>query len=436
MEFVIDIDYLSKIFSGSPIEIALNVFRNGGWIVFLIALLYGLWNCWLFYAQTRYYEKAKFMLIKVNIQTTNEQSPKAVENIFAQLSGAHTTNTLWETYGQGDYQLPFAFEIVSLGGYINFFIYTETRFKNLVETIIYAQYPDAEIFEVNDYVNNVPAKYPDPEYDLFGFEFILANNQAYPIKTHIEFEHALTQELKDPLSGVLEALSCLTEGEQGWYQIIVTPTSDAWKEASHKLLNKLMGAETKAHKFSVADMVANTALSGIGLLGDIIPGGEVEAIGAKTGADTGKINLLLNPLLKKQLDGIARKASKIGFKTKIRYIYIGKREVFSKARGVNTFVGGIKQFNTVDLNALKPDLKRTGTRAYYVFTELRKKWRKNKLISAYKSRSGWRGSPSFILNIEELATLYHFPSILIKAPLIKKVTSRKAEPPTSLPTVN
>jgi hypothetical protein len=38
------------------------------------------------------------------------------------------------------------------------------------------------------------------------------------------------------------------------------------------------------------------------------------------------------------------------------------------------------------------------------------------------------------LNAEELATLWHFPTISTKAPLIKKAEARRAEPPVGLPT--
>jgi hypothetical protein len=49
-------------------------------------------------------------------------------------------------------------------------------------------------------------------------------------------------------------------------------------------------------------------------------------------------------------------------------------------------------------------------------------------------RSMWRGRMPFMLNIEELATLWHFPiEYVVKAPLIQKTPGRKAEPPTSLP---
>ena len=43
------------------------------------------------------------------------------------------------------------------------------------------------------------------------------------------------------------------------------------------------------------------------------------------------------------------------------------------------------------------------------------------------------GATPFMLCTEELATLYHFPTITVKAPLIKKAEAKRAEPPTALP---
>ena len=54
-------------------------------------------------------------------------------------------------------------------------------------------------------------------------------------------------------------------------------------------------------------------------------------------------------------------------------------------------------------------------------------------MKAYKNRSWGVGANPFVLNVEEIATLWHFPAIGIKAPLIKKQEARKAEPPVGLP---
>jgi hypothetical protein len=100
----------------------------------------------------------------------------------------------------------------------------------------------------------------------------------------------------------------------------------------------------------------------------------------------------------------------------------------------------MKQFNFNDLNSLKPDVGDYGTitklRYEKIFGKYRLNRKKNKLITAYKFRSDVRGRSPFILNIEELASIWHFPiEASVKAPLIQKALGRKAEPPSSLPVV-
>ena len=43
------------------------------------------------------------------------------------------------------------------------------------------------------------------------------------------------------------------------------------------------------------------------------------------------------------------------------------------------------------------------------------------------------GASPKILNVEELATLWHFPSLLVKSPLVKKAEAKRGEPPVGLP---
>ena len=134
------------------------------------------------------------------------------------------------------------------------------------------------------------------------------------------------------------------------------------------------------------------------------------------------------------MEAIEHKAAKIGFKTKIRAVYIARKDVFLKARGPYGLVGSIKQVNTEDLNSLKPDYKKVGTKTKYIWTTTRTNWRRVKIMRAYKARSNWRGFHGYVLNTEELATLWHFPvAEAVKAPLVKKAESKRGEPPIELP---
>jgi len=94
----------------------------------------------------------------------------------------------------------------------------------------------------------------------------------------------------------------------------------------------------------------------------------------------------------------------------------------------------MKQFNVNDLNGLKPDMDFTVTTAKYVWKASRLNGRKNRLVAAYKARDNWAGRLPGILNIEEMATLWHFPiEESVSAPMLQKVSSRKSSAPGYLP---
>ncbi|MBU1136790.1 hypothetical protein KKD72_00255, partial [Patescibacteria group bacterium] len=146
-----------------------------------------------------------------------------------------------------------------------------------------------------------------------------------------------------------------------------------------------------------------------------------------------------------------------GFETIIRFVYLAKRDAFSRAN-VNAITGAYKQFNDQILNGLKPNGKISpdidyvvqikGSRELYRAKRVYRNYQKrefahySKYISYLKKLFIDRlpvlewflaKSQPFVFNIEELATVYHFPSEPIKAPLIPKVEARKAEPPIGLP---
>ncbi|HYE60169.1 MAG TPA: hypothetical protein VEA18_03220 [Candidatus Kapabacteria bacterium] len=54
-------------------------------------------------------------------------------------------------------------------------------------------------------------------------------------------------------------------------------------------------------------------------------------------------------------------------------------------------------------------------------------------MGAYKKRKLKAGANPFILNVSELATIWHFPMSHVKTPLLQKAQGKKAEPPAGLP---
>jgi hypothetical protein len=413
----------------SPFHAFFYLLINGGWLPIGIALLVGFKWVWMEYIQSKYASSWKWVLLLIDIPKENIQTPKAVENIFAQLAGAHSEPNFIEKYFKGKIQEPFSFEIASHEGYIRFYVRTTIQFRDLVEAAIYAQYPEAEIIEVEDYTTFAPNYFPNEEYELWGTELVLVNKQVYPIRTYPEFEHQLSQEFKDPMAALLEALTKLGPGEHVWLQIIIKPTSDKWKEEGIKIVKKLIGAKIEEKPtliekaLGIPASILKEAFSSILTL----PAQE-----AKNSKEIASLIQFLSPGERRIIEAIQLKISKIGFETKFRIIYLAKKEVFHKGRGVVPIIGAIKQFNTLDRNGFKP-AKAVTTKIDYFMVKWRTASRQRKIMKAYKERSIYGGMTPYVLNIEELATIFHFPVRTVKAPLVRKIESKRGEPPINLP---
>jgi hypothetical protein len=418
----------------NPLVAGWFVLSKGGWVVALIVFYFLARDLWYFHIATRYIsKKLRPLVLAIDVPRASVQTPKGVENIFAHLAGAHGTANRRERHIEGKVQEWFSFEIVSIDGYIQFLIWTWDKYRDLVETAIYAQYPDAQISEVDDYTTAVPKEYPDDEWDLWGTEFVLVKDQAYPLRTWEFFEHKGQKDepFKDPMAATLESFARLGPGEQIWLQFLLRPIDQSWREKSDALVKKLIGVkvEKKAMFIHQVGKVIGTVMLFFleGLFG-------TEKYGSEEGNDGPMSNILhMSPGEREVVEKIEKKSAKIGFDVKMRCIYAAKKDVFVKQHGAHALIGSMKQFNTNDSNSVKPDFKNVGPSSLWLFKKTRNNRRKNRLSSAYRSRSMWIGNGAYVLNTEELATLWHFPTDAVHAPLIQQTASRRAQPPAALP---
>jgi len=429
MDIVIDLTTIQELSHNPPYIVAWELFKYGGWVLFLFVFLWGLREMWLNWRQGKYAQTLSNMILAIDIPKNNEQTPKAVESIFAHLAGAHMSINFYEKWWVGKFQEKFSLELISINGHVQFLIRTPTQFRDLVEAAVYSQYPDAEITEVEDYTKDIPIEYPDEVWDFWGSELILVEKDYLPIRTYISFEHPLTGDLKDPMGAVMEQFSNLKNGEQLWFQIIIEPISQDWADKGVEFMNKIMGKTSAGGGKGVMGMLKGETANFAGEMRDQITG-----LYGQAGDESGSFDMFkLTPREKNQLEGTEQKISKIGYKCALRMAYVARKEVMNKSKVLNGFFGTMKQFCTNNLNALKPDIKRTGTRANYLFIKRRIKNRQRKLMRNYKNRAHWEGSTPFVLNIEELATIFHFPIIDVKAPLVQKTESIRSEPPAATP---
>jgi len=234
-------------------------------------------------------------------------------------------------------------------------------------------------------------------------------------------------------------MSSLKKGEQIWYQIILIPLHPKWSDIGDDVINKIIGEKVESKK-NIVDKMGDALVEGIGNFSEFVYRlwGDIEEK-KKEEKEVQFRMMNLKPRQKKQVEAIQEKVGKLCFGVKIRFIYLAKKEIINRAKAANGFVGFMKQFQASDLNAFKPDVGFHGTATkinYPIFYDYRMNVRKRKIMNAYKNRDDTAGRTPMVLNVEELATIWHFPiESVAKAPLIQKAPGRKVRPPASLPTI-
>ncbi len=387
------------------------------------------------YIQLKRAKEIQWVLLEIKIPATMEKGPQIFEHV---LNGLYTTigtaiDTLFDIYLKGIVEAYFSLELVGIDGAVHFYIRTPTGpLKDLVEAQIYAQYPAAEIIEVPDYVDIGPHRFPDKHWDIWGTEMVLAKEDAYPLRTYLDFQEKITNLLIDPIAAFIEGMSKNLPGEQSWFQILIRPAPDYWKKDAEDLIGKLIGRKEKAKpsspfsEFKEFFVDIFTHLGGATLK---VP--EYKKKESDTDNIKESLMLYLSPDQKAVVEAIARNLEKYGFEVTIRWLYIGRKpSIFNKGKGINGIMGPLRQFESQLLNSFKIN-SLTKTSAYYVATEWRKNMKKHDLMENYRYRVVY--NRGFVLNTEELATIYHFPTFEVKAPQTPWVKARQSEAPRELP---
>ncbi|MBP9698112.1 MAG: hypothetical protein KBD65_02895 [Candidatus Moranbacteria bacterium] len=414
---------------GSVFSVVMSV-----WFILFPPLLYFLFKLlWMFHVWGHYGSKIQWVLLEIVPPRDIEKSPALMESIFSGFAGVMKSPSAMEELIKGEYPTSFSLEIASNEGQVHFYVRTQAGFRNLVEAHFYAQYPGIELVEVEDYVNLVPKTIPNKDWDLWGTDFVFVKPDLYPIKTYRFFEETVTGKMIDPLAGLIETMAKTGPKQYIWLQFIITPYSEKWYATGQGTIDEFLG-KVKEEKqgmisrifWDILDVFANL---GRGLLGqEVIFSGSEEA--AKK--EEQPLEFRLSPGQKKVLEALENNLGKQMFKTRMRHVYVGRREAFNKPTGVSSFIGAIKQFNDFNLNSVKPD-DNSKTYASYIFAEERLRYRQRRLFRRYATRDSDPQSSRFMLSSEELATVFHIPDMAVMAPTLTRVAARRGGAPMNLP---
>lgn len=361
------------------------------WYVWLPIVLILAYMTWRNYQRVDIVKDIESVLLMLEIPKANDKSELAAEQMFASLHGILRDKK--ELRLNGGYQEHLGFEIASVGGRIQFYVWVPKALQSFVEGQIYSQYPQVQIHAADeDYVTH-----ERHHSVVYTSEIVPTDKEYLPIKTFQNFE-------VDPLAGITGTLAKLEDtDEEIWIQILVRPVADDWHKASDAWIKSvkagtvnLFGGGINAKWFAgLFEALWNPPEQGAG-------SATVREISERD---------------KTRVAEAEKKATKLGYQAKIRIAYLGESTTNAKLR-MQGIVGTFKQFNSTNLNGFK----------------MANESFKKEDLAKYKARLF--ADRGYLLNIEEVASVFHLPHTNVETPNIVWASTKTAEPPAKLPLLN
>lgn len=359
------------------------------WYVWMPIVAVLVFLTWRNYRRIEEFTPAESVLLVLEIPRTNDKQELAAEQLFASLHGILRDNK--ELRLSGGQQEHISFEIASVNGQIRFYVWVPKTLQSFVEGQIYSQYPTVQIHQANE-------DYTEHERDhevAYSTELTLTTDEFLPIRTFQNFE-------VDPLAGITGTLAKLeTTGEELWIQVLARPIPDDWQHAADRYINNI-----KSGRGLSLPGLGGSMQWIVGILGALWQPPE-QGVGQSTAVE-------LSDRDKTRISEAEKKATKLGYEVKIRLVYMGESNTNAKLR-MQALVGTFKQFNSTNLNGFRAVKGAFG----------------KEFLEKYRKRAFY--GDGFILNIEELASVFHLPHTNVETPNIVWASAKTAEPPSKLP---
>lgn len=429
-------------------------------------LAYTAHQFWLHYVRANFISGIEWVLLEIVPPRDVLRSPKSMELFITNALYHFSYKGGLESYWQGAVWFWFSLEIASIEGQVHFYIRTPSRVKNLIETQMYAQYPQSQVKVVEDYTLAVDEITSKSAWKLWGCEFKLLKPDVFPIKTYIDYglDKDPKEEFKvDPISPVVELFGSIGKGEQMWMQVIVTPSKKKYR--------------TKGKGLSIGHLLDNIlhhAILSWYEYHDWIKEGEIvirerlkEFTSVRERADDPTKTKFSKEVrapgfMDEMIKGSARKMLKVGFDTGVRICYVAPKELFNMNNRRNIrlifrqyaapYSNELSRINSTQADAFSSNVIAT----FFPLSAKKIMRLANRMLLEYREREffhppmrhkirlPWPFSPLIfpnffhhhinVLNSEELATLWHFPGQILKVPTLERIESKEASPPTNLPT--
>ncbi len=371
---------------------------------FLVLILYFFWN------QKNKKERIFRSLNKVLFLVTMPKYEKKKEGetiqekqIIAQMEQIYA-NFLQFRKKFFESPIEIALEIASQLGEndISFYIAVPKFLESAIEKYIHGVYPRAII-------EKIPQDYTifEPGGETAGAYLKLTEKAFFPLNTYKTLE-------KDPLSLITDSLSKINPEEGAALQLILRPfPEEKWKIMGERLLAKIK--EGKSLRQAINEASRNWILDLIfNFFGGIFTKKPQLQKPNQTSPTQPQKEMRVE---ERTIKAIEEKIQKRVFEVNIRLL--ASAQTKERAREILTHLeSAFGQFSLLSMNSFYCQ-RLTGRRL-------------KKLIYDFSFRN-FDNSQKIILNVEELTSIYHFPTKFIETPYIKSVKSTSAPPPVELP---
>lgn len=252
-------------------------------------------------------------------------------------------------------------------------------------------------------VEKVPQDYTifEPQGAVSGAYLKLSDNFLFPISTYQKLE-------KDPLATLTNNLSKITVNEGAGVQLVIRPLSSFnLRKLGEKALTKIR--EGKSGRVAVLEATGSEFLK---VAGEIVRGPE-----SSREREEKAFKSKEQGIDQTAYEAIQSKIQKQPFEVNVR-ILSSAQSLARSEEILDHLAGAFSQFSLSAINSL----------------ELKKVYKKDlkKLIYDFSFRN-FNQAQSNVLNIEEIASIYHFPTHFIETPYIKSLKSGTTPPPSDLP---
>ncbi len=412
-----------------------NAIRITWWIFIpfiLILFVVKLWSGWMVAKTSSRFEWA---LLEITPPPEVLKTPKAMENVFLGLGGGWTEHNTRDKYWRGSLQDMFSLEMVCNDNALVLYIRCQRKQISWVQSKFYSQYPESEIREVEDYAKKMPDIIPNDKWDMWGSTYVLVNEDwSYPIRTYLDWEDVEEDRRISPFSQLGEIALNISKDEYAIVQVMISPRVMEEDVVGHakKTIDKILGRDEEKSGggiFSALGEFVSNIFRGVmaqEMKWDSNGGEDSDELGFKSPF----FNLTDGD--RKKIEAIEMKDSKLKFATNINGMYIYKKGIERRER-IADLNGFMRQFGNETLNGLRPGRGTYPSSNPIFFNQTRNRLRMRRLYFSFKTR--WMGyiKDSFILNTEELASIYHIPGKVAKTSGLKRAESKMSEPPRKLP---